>query len=130
MNKLNKSKRPDGIAIIMSGLIYVISLNTGFAKPQQQQLTRAEFSKELTRACYENDEQLAISLVRDNRLLVKPVVNDLIKEGIIMELKGKVKESGQKLQTAEKIATAFKNIFGEKSLTIAVNYLVSWSKEQ
>jgi len=96
----------------------------------QEQLTQAEFSDALIRAYSANNETEGISLIRGHRLLVKPAVNDLIKESIVKELKGKTKESQKAFQIAEKTAASFENIFGEKSLSIAVNYLTNWSKKE
>ena len=130
MRKQFISIRADRIAFVLSALIWIIFFNAGLAGQQVRQLTQTEFSSELIKAYTLNDEQLAISLIRDNRLFVKPAVNDLIKESIVKELKGKIKESQKAFQMAEKTATSFENIFSEKSLSIGVNYLTYWSKEQ
>jgi len=45
-------------------------------------------------------------------------------------LKGKLVESKHLASIAGKTAEIFNNAFGEKSLTIAVNYLTVWTKEQ
>ena len=95
-----------------------------------QQLTQAEFSDELIRAYSGNDEELAISLIKEHRLIVKPVVNDLIKESLVKELKGNARDSQQAFQIAEKISTSFENIFGEKSLTVGISYPKTWSAGQ
>ncbi len=71
-----------------------------------------------------------IAIIRDNRLLIKPFVDALIKESIMDELKGKTNESLKIVAISEKAAKYFENIFGEKSLTIGVNYLTTWTREQ
>jgi CHAT domain-containing protein len=130
MVKKNKLKTPDRIKIILLGFLFFAFSGTTFAFQQSQKLTQAGFSEELRKAYIKNDEQLANSMIKDNRLFVKPFVNDLITESISKELKGKTTESGQVKIMAEKTATSFEKTFGEKSLTIGVNYLTSWSKEQ
>ena len=71
-----------------------------------------------------------MALIKDNRLLIKPFVDGLIKECITTELMGKTEEAS-KLQAMSVIAAKyFENSFGEKSLSIAVNYLTVWTKEQ
>ena len=115
---------------LLSALLCILLLRTGFADQQTQKLTQAEFSTELIRAYTENDENLTISLISEHRLFVKPFVNDLIKESIVKELKGKSEGSKLAFHMAAKTATTFENIFFEKSLSYAVNYLKSWSKDQ
>lgn len=130
MAKQMDSRIPAGIIYILSGLFCILYLSEGFANPQKQQLTRDEFSDDLIKAYRYDNEQLATSLITGNRLFVKSVVNDLIKESLVKELSGKSGESEQAFQIAEKTAGIFADIFGEKSLLTAVNYLKSWSKEQ
>jgi CHAT domain-containing protein/Tfp pilus assembly protein PilF len=130
MVKKNKLKTPDGIIIILLEFLFFILCGPVFAFQQSQKLTQAGFSEELRKAYIKNDEQQAASLIKDNRFFVKLFINDLISESISKELKGKTAESGQVKIIAEKTAASFEKIFGEKSLTIAVNYLTEWSKEQ
>jgi CHAT domain-containing protein/Tfp pilus assembly protein PilF len=125
-----RSIKSDGIISILLLFIFFLSSNLVISSPQSLQLTQAQFSEELGKAYIQNNDQLADSLIKDHRLLVKPFVNDLITESIRQELKGKTSESKQATGIAEKAAASFEKIFGEKSLTIAVNYLKSWSKKQ
>ena len=101
-----------------------------FAFGQPQRLTQAGFSEELRKACIQNDNQLALSLISANRFLVKPFINDLIKECIVTELNGKIADSQQTMTMAQKVASDFEEIFGEKSPGIGVNYLTIWSTDQ
>ncbi|MFH0841466.1 MAG: CHAT domain-containing tetratricopeptide repeat protein [Bacteroidota bacterium] len=66
----------------------------------------------------------------NNRLLVKPFVDGLIRECIEKELKGWGVEYQGMRSILEKTAGSFDNIFREKSLLIAVNYLTVWSEDQ
>jgi CHAT domain-containing protein len=111
-------------------IIFILTSNLVISSPQSQQLTQAQFSEELGKAYIQNNDHLADSLIKDHRLFVKPFVNDLITECIRHELKGKTAESKQALGIAEKASATFENIFEEKNLTIGVNYLTSWTKEQ
>ena len=72
----------------------------------------------------------SLSLIKDNRLLIKPFVDALIKESITAELKGKTDEAAKLQAMSANAAKYFENTFGEKSLSIAVNYLTIWTKEQ
>jgi CHAT domain-containing protein/Tfp pilus assembly protein PilF len=116
--------------LILAGL-FLFLLFAQVAKAQEtRQLTRDELNAELRKALLQNDEQLSIAIIKDNRLLIKPFVDALIKECINDELKGKKIESAQVKMMSEKTAKYFENSFGEKSLSIAVNYLTVWSKDQ
>jgi CHAT domain-containing protein/Tfp pilus assembly protein PilF len=130
MTKSITAKKSNGIIYIPSLFIFILFSTLVSAFPQLQQLTQSEFSQELSRAFIQNNDRRADSLIKNHRLFVKPFVNDVIKESIKKELKRKTTESGQAKVIAEKTAVSFENIFGEKSLTIAVNYLTSWTKEQ
>jgi CHAT domain-containing protein/Tfp pilus assembly protein PilF len=130
MAKMLKLARPVCTVVGFSAIYCILLFFNDVALGQQKQLSQAEFNEALTKAYSANNEVEALSLIRDQRLFVKPAVNDLIKECLVKELKGKTKESQKSLQIAEKAATSFENIFAEKSLSIAVNYLSAWSREQ
>ena len=123
----NKTK---GITSLASVFLFIFCSTPGLASRQSQQITQADFSKELRSAYFQNDDQLADSLIKDHRLLVKPFVNELITESIIKELKRNAEEAEQAKKIAQKTAATFENIFREKSLTIGVSYLSSWSEGQ
>jgi CHAT domain-containing protein/tetratricopeptide (TPR) repeat protein len=125
--KVNIAKR---IIFLLPGLLCIITSIPVIAYPQSQQLTQAEFTQEIYNAYIQNNDRLAISLIRDNRLFVKPFVNGLIKESILNELNGNIIDAKQKELMAGKVAKSFEEIFGEKSLRFAVEYLTSWSKQQ
>ena len=129
MEKEIKTRKHDRI-IFLFWLCLIMLSPSIFALNKPQQLTQAGFSQELREACIQSDDQLAISLIRANRFLVKPFINDLVKECISSELHGSAAESKQILTIAQKVASDFEEIFGEKSLGIAVNYLAMWSKDQ
>jgi tetratricopeptide (TPR) repeat protein len=130
MAKRITEKKHDGLSSIVLMFLFILCSTSVHASLQSQQIAQAEFSKELREAYSKNDGQQAASLIKDHRLFVKPFVNDLITESISKELKGKATEAGQTRTIAEKTAATFENTFGEKSLTIGVNYLKTWSKEQ
>ncbi len=128
INKLKRACRILCIALVL--LFILLSGKSVSPRDVQQQLTRDEFTSELMKAVVADNQELSESLIKDHRLLVKPFVNALIAECIIMELKGKNAESKQVLSIAERTADIFETIFGEKSLSIGVSYMIIWSKEQ
>lgn len=117
-----------GFCIILSlgSLLFIFQSNNA----QESQLSRDEFNSELRNALFNNKEEAINSLIRGHRLYVKPLVDGLIKESISNELKGNSSASWQASAAAIKAATVFENLFGEKSLSIAVSYLTEWSPEQ
>jgi CHAT domain-containing protein/tetratricopeptide (TPR) repeat protein len=123
-------KKTDGNISILLVFLLILSSNPALASRQSQKLTQSDFSKELRKAFFQNNDRHADSLIMDYRLFVKPFVNDLITESIKQELKGKTTESRQAKEIAEKTAASFEKIFGEKSLKIGVNYLPSWTNAQ
>lgn len=124
-------EKSNGKASVQVVFLFVLIISSqGLAAFQSQQVNQSVFSTELRKAYNNKDENLADSLIRSNRLLLKSFVNDLIAESIIKELKGKATEAAQAMAIAEKTAATFENTFGEKSLTIGVIYLKSLSKEQ
>lgn len=124
---INKS---NGIISVLLFFLIIPSSPSLTASPQSQQLTQEEFSKKLGDAYLQNNSSLADSLIKRNRLYVKPFVNKLIRETLISELNGKLTESNQTRETAEKSGSDFEKIFGERSLATGVKYLASWTKEQ
>ncbi len=130
MIKRFKTVKSCGIITIPALLIFVLFINVVSAFSQPRQLNQEEFSKELGNAYTKNDDGLVFSLIKEHRLFVKQFVNDLIDESISNELKGKTLEALNLFTIAEKAATSFENIFGEKSLAIAINYLKNWSYDQ
>lgn len=118
------------IIILLVFMFLFISLLPLIASQQSQMLTQDEFKQELIKAYNQNNVEMANVLILNNRLLVKPIIDGLIRECIAKELNGKTTESNHIRTILEKAAGSFENIFGEKSLTIAVNYLTIWSKDQ
>ncbi len=124
-----KPAQPAKIAIL-SGLFLFLSLSQVANSQESIQLTQNELNKELRTALEQNDEARIVELIKNHRLYIKPFVDELVKESISMELKGKLDEAEQLNRMAAKTAEVFNRIFNEKSLVIAVNYLKIWSKEQ
>jgi len=101
-----------------------ITLATSAQDPQES------FEKELIAACNQHDQSTIETLIREHRLWVKPVVNQLISEYITLQLNGDVDAASETKQCASHIANSFQEIHGEKSLTIGVAYLDGWEREQ
>ncbi|MBP1667155.1 MAG: hypothetical protein H6Q23_2015 [Bacteroidetes bacterium] len=97
---------------------------------ESRQLTQIEFNAEMRTALEQDDDAHILELIKSHRLFVKQFVDELVKESIRLELKGKLDEAEQLNRMAAKTAEVFNRIFNEKSLLIAVNYLKTWSKEQ
>jgi len=114
-----------GIKFILLGLFLFSSNNL-----DAQQLSRDELNSELRKALEQTDGTRSLSLIKDNRLLIKPFVDALIKESITTELKGKTDEAAKLQAMSVNASKYFENSFGEKSLSIAVNYLTVWTEEQ
>lgn len=124
---LNLKKTIGAGFIVLSLLFYSLPL---VASPQTRQLSQGEFSKQLIEAYSQNFDETAVSLIRNNRFLVKPFVDGLIRECISEELKGNSMGSEQLKSILDRCAGSFETVFEEKSLSIAVNYLTNWTKEQ
>lgn len=123
--KLNESH---GIISILCGLfLFLVPLSE--LNSQTGTLSREEFATSLVQAVNSGNQKLAESHIRENRLFVKPVVNDLLTSHIVNDLKGNQRLAQNYLTIAEKSAKIFEEIFGEKNLSIAVNYLTVWTKE-
>jgi len=125
-----KVKKPIRLISILLVILVIIHSNPIVASKQSQQLTQDKFNLYLRKAYYQNNDQLADSLIRNHRLFVKPFVNELIKEILRKELNGDSEESSQIMVVAKKTSARFEKIFGERSLSIGVNYLTTWSKEE
>ncbi|HUX58090.1 MAG TPA: CHAT domain-containing protein [Bacteroidales bacterium] len=124
-----KKTKPDKIKFILFLSLLIFPLFQGIYA-QESQLSRDEFNVELRKALTDSNEQQTLSLIKNHRLFVKRFVDGLIQKSLDSELKGKTEESRQAQVNAGKAAADFEKLFGEKSLSIAVNYLTIWSKEQ
>jgi CHAT domain-containing protein/Tfp pilus assembly protein PilF len=119
-----------GRVVILAGLLLFLLLTRVINARELRQLTKDELNTELRKALLQNEEQQSFSIIKGNRLLIKPFVDALITESISRELKGKLAESKQLSTIAGKTAETFYKIFNERSLLIAVNYLTIWTKDQ
>jgi CHAT domain-containing protein/Tfp pilus assembly protein PilF len=119
-------KMTKGIIAILCCLSCFILNQTLAAQP----LTAKEFREKLTEAIGNNDVQLASSLITDHRLLVKPLVNTLISEALKAELAGTAGVTSDAFSLADRTASLFEDIFGEKSLVTGVGYLKGWTSDQ
>jgi len=129
MTKYARPPQPAKI-LILSGLFLFLFLSHAANSQESRQLTQIELNTELRTALEQNNEARIVELIKNHRLFIKPFVDELVKESISMELKGKLDEAEQLNRMAAKTAEVFNRIFNEKSLLIAVNYLKIWSKGQ
>jgi CHAT domain-containing protein len=111
------------------GHILILLLLFLFSENSICQVDQASLSEALKNSAFRADD-LADSLIRNNRLLIKPFIDRQISESIKFECQGKTEEAEKSKFIAEKIAAKFKLLFAEESLLIGVNYLDEWSPEQ
>jgi CHAT domain-containing protein len=97
---------------------------------QAQEVSQPEFDELLLQALSAGDTTKVVSLIHDNRLKVKPVVNNLINKSITEELAGEKEESKQALRMADLAASVFEDLFHERSLVTGVQYLKKWTVEE
>jgi CHAT domain-containing protein/Tfp pilus assembly protein PilF len=114
---------------ILAGILF-LCLSGQMPLSSQIQLSQDQFKQELINAVSKKQEKVADTLIRNHRLMVKPFVDGLIREAITLELKGKLTESKKSGTIAGNTAEKFNDIFNERSLLIAVNYLTIWDNDQ
>ena len=78
----------------------------------KSQVSQDVFEKNLVKACIDNNEKLIHSLIHDNRLWVKPVVDKLISEYFHQIINGNKSAAKQSCETATKISQIFQDTFG------------------
>lgn len=105
----------------------VILLCAGGARAQDD--SRPTLRERLEAARNANDVDFA-SLIKANRLQIKPIVNGLVSESIMASLKGDASTADTTRALATRIAETFAYVFKEKSLTEAVSYLERWTEEE
>lgn len=111
-------------------LIVIFTLFKNVEAQNSKQLSGEEFNTQINQALANNNESLVSSLIKENRLLVKGFIDNLLTKCMKLVVQGK-KDSALPLQkTAEKIASIFENEYGETSLTTAVSYVPDWSSNQ
>lgn len=119
-----------GLLKFLSFLLVILICHPDGINAQDPQSPEDEFNLLLREALADNNDHQIRLLIKDNRLSVKPFFNNILLESINDELKGNLADSKNALLFAEKTASVFESTFGEKSLSIAVDYLKSWSPEQ
>lgn len=115
----------------LSFLILSISLTLQLTHSQSQisQQQRAFNDKALT-ACAQKDDSLLRLLIKDNRLLAKPLVEQLVTSSISAELQSDNTKAQRDRACAATIAQAHQSTFGEQSLVLAVDELAGWTMDQ
>ena len=97
---------------------------------QDEAAKTEQMRSELTAAAKSNDSDAVESILKDNRLAIKPFVEELVAASILAELSGKNLEAVETAKVARELGRAFQEAFGEKSLATATEYLDGWSLEQ
>ena len=111
---------PISICAVVSPLSAQVQLS-----PEQR-----DFKAKIVAAYTQRDDAAIALLVKENRFLVKPVVDELLTGGITSEFQKKEEEAQQNLAIAAKLAETHKTLFGERSLVLAVQYVAGWTKDQ
>jgi CHAT domain-containing protein/tetratricopeptide (TPR) repeat protein len=83
----------------------------------------------LLAAC-RNNTTLLDSLVKTNRLAVKPLVEDMLARAMKSDPDGSGDAFREGLQTARVLSASFRRVHGERSLLLAVDSVQSWSGGQ
>ncbi len=114
--------------ILLFSIITMIFPDHAWSSKSQE--TQDVFERNLINACLDNNENLIHSLVSEHRLWVKPFVDKLASDYLHQKINGNKSASKQTREIATKISQIFQDTFGEKSLSIATNYLDLWSEDQ
>ncbi len=121
----------DSFRLSWAGVFFVfIILSPCIFAQSSPELSQDTFGKALIESCESDDWIEVEALVKGHRLWVKPVVETLINESIQCRLDRDKQGSLRKQEHAAGIAETFERIYGEKSLTIAVNYVNAWTDQQ
>jgi CHAT domain-containing protein/tetratricopeptide (TPR) repeat protein len=92
-------------------------------------VAQAGFPEQLTGAIESDQFASVVRLVRSNRLLVKPYVDDRIGVALASDRDGDEPLARKLLDHASQAAAAFEEAFGETSLRSAVSYARRWSSQ-
>lgn len=122
-----KSHRPLFFTLGLMTLVGFLLPVNGSAAPLAQS---DDFGQRLVAAVDSGDQARLQALLQHSRMQVKPAVDQLLSESIRDELSGRASEARHKRALAEAVAETFEDLFGERSLTLGVAYLSSWSKQQ
>ncbi len=115
-----------GTLFLIAGFFYGV---TGvFA--QAENAPPDAFYHVLIQAAESGATQTVAALVRERRLEVRPIVDELIRLSMRAALRGDEAEADRKREAAGSIADAFAGEFSERSLQRAVEYASIWSHDE
>jgi len=124
---LDNKRNPQSLLCLFVLLFFL----SGSLELQAQDLPNDSGSlrKPFETAYSNGDGVLVVSLIRQNRLEVKPLVESLLLESFHADLDGYSDEAIEKRKMAAAFAAGFESHFGERSLSIAVSSVESWSRQ-
>ncbi len=111
-------------------IFFILAALSAYIQPAAAQETQDAFATNLIAACQEKDNPKVQELIKEHRLWVKPVVNQLIADYIHRTMTGSKARAASLKNAATLISRTFKETYGEKSLSIATAYLDTWGMEQ
>jgi len=111
-------------------ILYILAALFSFTLPAAAQLSQEAFATDLIAACQEKNNPKVHELIKEHRLWVKPVVNQLIGDYIHQTMTGSSSRATTLKDAASLISQTFEETYGERSLSIATDYLDIWGMEQ
>ena len=111
-------------------IICILAALSTFIQPAAAQETQDAFATDLIAAGQEKNNPKVQELIKEHRLWVKPVVNQLISDYIHRTMTGSSGRAASLKNAATLISQTFEESYGEKSLSIATAYLDTWGMEQ
>ena len=110
--------------------MFILAALFAFSWPAAAQESQDAFATDLIAACQEKNNPKVQELIKEHRLWVKPVVNQLIGDYIHRTMTGSSSRASSLKDAANLISQTFEETYGEKSLSIATAYMDTWSMEQ
>ena len=103
-----------------------LNINPISAQQNNSDLSKGGLDNQLKKAIEMNDDSRINSLVRDNRLKIKPFLLQLTEESLNADLDNNKEAAKKLLYDANKVATVFDKLFSEKCLVNIVKSYNSW----
>lgn len=114
---------------LVLSLYICISSSSVFAQTPLT-LEQRNFKTNATSAYDQHNDSALVVLVQNNRFIVKPVVDTLLTNAILAELRKNNADAQHNIALASKLAELHQNLFGERCLPLAVQYVARWTRDQ
>jgi CHAT domain-containing protein len=109
-------------------LIAALCLGMHFAFPQSA--AQSDFAAQVLTASTTGNTFRLDSLISTNRLAVKPIVDNLLAQTIRSDPAGEAGEFRKQMEIARIIASSFLRTYGERSLSLGVEYVATWTPNE